>query len=289
MASPWIYSRGSLSWMGLQLKIAVLADKYQTRFNTPKISRHVIQRVKFLPANKISHHIEGLTLTLPCGEDLGHFHNRIPIANKAPFIMSFEHQLPRYFGGGNTGLFRFMRQKLAGDQCRRIVAMSHYAERSFLKQHVGTSEYNVLSNKLEVIYPNMVLPAFRVEPREYPLPLRIVFVGAHFGRKGGAVAARAAEIARFKKLPMHFRIISTLQAGHGVWSDPQQDNFFEPYFRLLDADNVTFDRGLPNARVLEILRDSDFSILTTFSDTFGFSAANRWRSERRSLQLRRAL
>jgi glycosyltransferase involved in cell wall biosynthesis len=258
--------------MSRQLKIAILRDRYPTRYNTPKISQHVIRRVLFLPTNKISYRFEGLTLTLPSGADLGHFHNRIPIASDAPFIMSFESHLPRYFGGEKTRLFQFMRQQLARDQCRRIVAMSHFAKKIFLKQHMGTPEYEGLSSKLEVIYPNMILPAFRVERREYLLPLRIAFVGAHFGRKGGAVAARAAEIARTRKLPMHFRIVSTLQAGHGIWSDPQRDNFFEPYFRLLDADNVTFDRRLPNARVLEILRDTDFSILATFSDTFGFSA-----------------
>jgi len=57
-----------------------------------------------------------------------------------------------------------------------------------------------------------------------------------------------------------------------VWSDPQQQEFFAPYFRLIDAENVTFDRRLANVQVLEVLRDSDFSILATFSDSFGFSA-----------------
>jgi glycosyltransferase involved in cell wall biosynthesis len=257
-----------------RLKIAIWRDRYQTNFNTPKASRHIIKPVWFLPTNKLSPRIEGLTLTLalPASADLGHFHNRIPIVGSMPFLMSFESHLPRYFGGENTALFKFLRRRLAGPQCRRIVAMSQCAKRLFLQQHADAPEYEQLTSKLEVIYPNMIMPAYRCGPKASPLPLRLVFVGAGFGRKGGAVAVRAAEIARTRRLPMHFHIISSLEAGAGGWSDPQQEEFFAPYFRLIDAENVTFNRRLANVQVLEILRDSDFSILATFSDSFGFSA-----------------
>jgi glycosyltransferase involved in cell wall biosynthesis len=150
--------------------------------------------------------------------------------------------------------------------------MSQCAKRLFLQQHGDAPEYEQLTSKLEVIYPNMIMPAYRCGPKASPLPLRLVFVGAGFGRKGGAVAVRAAEIARTRRLPLHFHIISSLEAGAGGWSDPQQEEFFAPYFRLIDAENVTFNRWLANEQVLEILRDSDFSILATFSDSFGFSA-----------------
>jgi hypothetical protein len=58
-----------------RLKIAILRDRYQTNFITPKASRHIIKPVWFLPANKLSPRIEGLTLTLalPASADLGHF------------------------------------------------------------------------------------------------------------------------------------------------------------------------------------------------------------------------
>ena len=117
-----------------RLKIAILRDRYQTNFNTPKASRHIFKPVWFLPANKLSHCIEGLTLALalPVSADLGHFHNRIPIAGSMPSLVSFESHLPRYFGGENTALFKFLRRRLAGPQCRRIVAMSQCAKRLFL-------------------------------------------------------------------------------------------------------------------------------------------------------------
>jgi hypothetical protein len=58
------------------------------------------------------------------------------------------------------------------------------------------------------------------------------------------------------------------------WSDPQQDGFFAPYFRLIDAENVTFNRRVANVQVFEILRDSDFSILATFSDSSALALWN---------------
>jgi glycosyltransferase involved in cell wall biosynthesis len=130
----------------------------------------------------------------------------------------------------------------------------------------------ICCEKLTVIYPNLVLPDLADQQMDPKLPLKLVFVGSHFGRKGGAVAVRAAEIARQQRLPLHFHIISSLQAGSGVWIDPKRNEFFGTYFRLLSADNVRLDKSLPNQEVLDRVQKADFSLLTTLSDTFGFTA-----------------
>jgi glycosyltransferase involved in cell wall biosynthesis len=166
-----------------------------------------------------------------------------------------------------------MRRRLASEQCRRIIAYSNFAKRNFLATHAGTPEESALSAKLDVVFPNLVLPPWQPDRPRRRGPLRLVFVGSHFGRKGGAVVVRAAEIARKRGIDLHVHIISSLITGAGVWSDPQDPAFFEPYLKLLNQPNVTFDRALPNRRVLEILADADFSVLATLSDTFGFSAA----------------
>jgi glycosyltransferase involved in cell wall biosynthesis len=253
------------------LKIAVMRDRYPTRFNIPKHSRHRIEPTLFVPTHRISSRIEGMTLFWPTRSDLIHSVNRIPASAGRNFIISFESHLPRYYGGERTRFFAYMRRRLAAPECRRIVAMSQFARRIFEATHADAEEAAALAAKLEVVYPNVILPEPSLAPRRDG-PLELIFVGAHFGRKGGAAAARAAEIARRRGLPLRFHIISNLTVGGAVWSDPRDSAFFAPYLRLLDGDNVVFRRSAPNAEVVETLRAADFSILTTLSDTFGYTA-----------------
>ena len=266
-----VSARGGDTPVKRRLNVAVTRDRYPTRFNIPKPSRHAIHPTLFFPTHRVSAHIEGVTVLWPTRCDLIHSVNRIPILTKKNFVISFESHLPRYFWGEKTRFFRYMRGLLAADSCRRLIAFSELAKAIFLSTHEGTGEFDTLVGKLQVIYPNIVLPECNDARRRRSI-LKLVFVGSHFGRKGGAVAARAAELARQRKMPLHFHIISSLQVGGGVWSDPRDRAFFDPYFELLQHNNVTFDRSLPNDRVVAAMRDADFSILTTLSDTFGYSA-----------------
>ena len=267
-----ISARGGDPATKRRLKVAVTRDRYQTQFNIPKPSRHAIHPTLFFPTHRVSAHIEGVTVLWPTRCDLIHSVNRIPILTKKNFVISFESHLPRYFWGEKTRFFRYMRGLLAAESCRRIIAYSEVAKAIFLSTHEGTAEFGTLAGKLQVIYPNIVLPECKDATRSERSKFKLVFVGSHFGRKGGATAARAAELARQRKMPLHFHIISSLQVGRGVWTDPTDKTFFHPYFDLLQHDNVTFDRWLPNDKVVAAMRDADFSILTTLSDTFGFSA-----------------
>jgi glycosyltransferase involved in cell wall biosynthesis len=225
----------------------------------------------FVPTHRISSRIEGMTLFWPGRSDLIHSVNRIPAACGKNFVISFESHLPRFFGGERTKFFAYMRRRLADSACRRVIALSQFARRAFLATHAGVDESTALTAKLEVVYPNIILPRSALEARGQ-LPLKLVFIGSHFGRKGGAVAARAAEIARRKRLPVQVHIVSALEAGGGIWSDPRDRGFFDQYFRLLGGDNVIFHKSLPNGEVLDLLRAADFLILTTLSDTFGYTA-----------------
>src|SRR5215467_9371322 len=88
-----------------RLRIAVLADRYPTRFNIPKPSRHEIRPCRFLPLNRISSRVQGITLLAPGRYDLLHSMNRIPLASRTRFVISFESHLPIYFGGERSRLF----------------------------------------------------------------------------------------------------------------------------------------------------------------------------------------
>jgi glycosyltransferase involved in cell wall biosynthesis len=202
-----------------------------------------------------------------------HAFNRIPV-NSTKFLISFESHLPRQFGLKKRGhLARYMTSRIADSRCRRIIALSHFARRCFLAQHADDPLVGLLKDKLLVRHPNIVVPeqddAMADNNAE---EIVLTFVGAHFGRKGGCVAVKIAEKAIHQKLPIRVNIVSSLQVGGHIWTDPTREGFFAPYLKLLDLENIGLQGALPNPAVRQLLQNSHFSILTTFADTFGYSA-----------------
>ncbi|RWE58135.1 MAG: glycosyltransferase family 4 protein [Mesorhizobium sp.] len=260
--------------MAKSLRIAVYNDKYPTSFVTPRVSRHTILRKRFLPFNLVSSKLEGVTLIEPAlSVDLVHAFNRIPV-NSSKFIISFESHLPRQFALRKRGpMARYLASRIANPGCRRIIALSHFARRCFLGQHADNPNVSLLTDKLMVRHPNIVVPAVEDAMFENTAEeLVLTFVGAHFGRKGGCVAVKIAEKAIEQNLPIRVNIVSSLQVGGGIWTDPTTPGFFDQYIKLLDLKNVQHYGALPNHSVRQLLRNSHFGILATFGDTFGYSA-----------------
>lgn len=248
--------------------------RYQWHFNSPKHSQNVIEKRDFVPLNYVSSKIEGFTVLNPFPLrrfDLVHAYNRIPLS-RLPFIIGFESHMPRGFGMEQTTYFRWLTSMLLSDRCRGIVAISHWAKRTFEAMHAGTRNADVLMQKLAVRYPNMVVPEIEDPVDSDAETVLLSFVGNHFARKGGLVALRIAEKARERGLPIHVEIASKLQMGGAIWTDPVREDFYAPYLKLLELPNVTFHHGMPNAEVIKLLRRTHLSLLPTFSDTFGYSA-----------------
>lgn len=257
-------------------KLNILAPtRYPWTFNGPRHSRHNIDRCTFLPLNKISYKIEGVTVFNPFPlkrVDLIHAFNRIPFGC-TPYIIGFESHLPRAFGLENSKYFELLCQSLAGERCRGIFAISEYAKRHFIHQHHQKPWFNDVLSKLQVRYPNMPVPDGSDKYDGDASRINLIFVGNHFARKGGVAVLKLAELAVQQGLQIHIDIISSLQMGSMSWVDPLQAGYFDKYKSLLKGmNNITVHGALPNAKVLEILGRSHFSLLPTFSDTFGFSA-----------------
>ncbi|MEO3388973.1 glycosyltransferase family 4 protein [Mesorhizobium sp. CAU 1741] len=251
---------------------------YPWDFNGPRSSVNNVKRVYFLPFNRLKQELDGFTLFGPwdaAGADIIHAFNRIPLNGK-DFIIGFESHLPRTFGIESSGYRKFLYKKLLSPRCRRIVAISQHAHRTFLDElDVGaltSAERFVLKDKTEVRLPNMK-PATAPQLSSPPgNAVQVTFVGNHFARKGGCSTVRMAQISLERKLPFVFNIVSSLQCGGSIWTDPTDASFYQPYLTLLSLPNVRHFTSLPNSGVLELLRGSHFSILTTFADTFGYSA-----------------
>lgn len=257
-------------------RLKVLAPtRYPWQFNGPRHTHHDISRRNFVPMNKIWPRFEAVTVFNPIPPkrfDFIHAFNRIPL-EPAPFIIGFESHLPRAYGLEKTRYFRFLSQVLASKKCRRIIAISEHARRILRFQQSETGLIGQIEPKLGKRFPNIEIPAFEDHMANKPIiPFRLCFIGNHFGRKGGCVAVRMAEKAIEKSIPLEVTIVSTLEAGPGIWTDPERREFFDPYLSLLSLPSVRHFEKLPNWQVQSLLGNSHLSILTTFSDTFGYSA-----------------
>lgn len=259
---------------------AILAPtRYPWRFNGPANSRHLIENRGFLPLNYLSPAIEGITVFKPWPPrhfDLVHAFNRIPLGRR-PFVVGFESHLPRAFGLEGGRWWNWMTGLLASGRCRGIVAISEFARRMFLAQHARATKSSAMSaslaGKLHMRFPNLTLPPETdLIQADNGGEIRLVFVGNHFARKGGCVAVVMAELAHARGIPLVVDIVSRLEMGGAIWTDPSEAEAFKPYLALLDQPNVRLHRDLANAAVLALLRRAHMSLLTTFGDTFGYSA-----------------
>ena len=259
------------------LNVLAVRDRYNSAFNTPRLSRHAITRRRFVPFNLIYQPLAGATLVNPWPPqhfDLLHAFNRVPLG-PTPYVIGFESHLPRVFGREESRVAQALRRELASDRCRAIVPMSEIAKKIFLDQHKDAPELEALRAKIVVRFPNVIVPPDLTDWFDPAAPLnelRVMFVGGDFARKGGCVAVKVAERAKAAGAPIHFTIISSLNVGAKVYTDPSNPAFFEPYFKLLEQDNINFMRGAPNSEVLEIASKSHLQLLPTFADTFGYSA-----------------
>jgi glycosyltransferase involved in cell wall biosynthesis len=254
--------------------LSILAPvRYPWRFNSPRQSRHRISVRYFLPFNYVSPKIEGITVfnPWPLAEfNLIHAFNRIPISN-LPFVISFERHLPCGSGMEGSALVRFMTKRIASDKCRAIIAISEYARRMFLAVHESSPYYEAFHQKLRVRLPNIPIePADDAFDGLILEPIRLAFIGNHFGRKGGCVALRIAELAVEKHYPVVVDVVSKFQIDS--WVDPIDASYFDRYRKLLELPNVHYHHSLPNKGVIDLLRKSHFEVLVTFSDTFGYAA-----------------
>ena len=257
-------------------QLRVLAPtRYPWTFNGPRRSQHTIERRSFVPFDWISRKIEAATVFNPLPPrrfDLIHAFNRIPLST-IPFVIGFESHLPRAFGLENTTYFRRLTDMLSGQRCRAIVAISEHARKIFQDTHDGRPGARDMLDKLCVRYPNVDVPDDEdVLKDDVPEFVTVTFIGSHFARKGGCVAVELARNAQAAGFPLDVEIVSSLQVGGSIWTDPASTSFFAKYFALLDQPNVRYYTSLDNRAVIDLLRRSHFCLLATFGDTFGFTA-----------------
>jgi glycosyltransferase involved in cell wall biosynthesis len=248
------------------------------RANTPDASRHELlleteQAAHFVPRRVIERAWPPLAaLSWPHSSrapyDLIHGLNAIPITTK-PFVTTFESILPRALGPGGPAVALRLRDRLTRPNCRSLIAMSQYARGKFIKSNRDWPDLEKALSKVSVIYPHFSDRDATV--RQAGSPLRLIFVGNDFARKGGIVALRAAAQARALGLSIQLDIVSAMHLAGNVYTDhPDRARYADDLKRLTDP-GVTMHGGLPNAEVLALMAKAHVQLLPTLDDTFGYS------------------
>jgi glycosyltransferase involved in cell wall biosynthesis len=264
--------------------VLLTGTRPMVRPNGPRDSRHRLivetdQRVRFGARRVIEKAwppLAGLSWPHPSWApyDLIHSFNAIPITASKPFVVTFESVLPRTLGPGGAALGARIRDRLATDLCRGLIAMSAYARGKFLKANRGWGELDEVDRKIRVIYPHFEARTAGgvASIRRYArgTPLRLVFVGNDFARKGGIVALRAVRRAVAAGLPVKLDIVSAFRLGGDVYTDHADAGRYGADLQALSHPAITVHGRQPNARVLALMADAHLQVLATMDDTFGY-------------------
>lgn len=140
--------------------------------------------------------------------------------------------------------------------------------RQFRWQHRDLPQLPELLAKTEVIYPAV---APRIDrPKTRHGPLKLLFVGRDFMRKGGPVLLRAHRMLRKMGVPVQTTVVSSLSWTPKDYVGPADGAYVEAAHREIRQDGVTHHRSLPPSAVYELMDAADFLVFPTFHDTFGF-------------------
>lgn len=155
-------------------KVLLTGSNQMISPNSPRYSQHEIVRYRNYRRLYLSERIlqkmwrplEGLTLFEPLAAnvDLIHSFNAIPYTKK-PWMVTFESMLPRTIGNYGDKLGSILIDRLALDNCRKVIAMSNYAKEKFLKLNANWIGMKSVKNKLDVIPPNF--PKIISKPKKY--------------------------------------------------------------------------------------------------------------------------
>jgi glycosyltransferase involved in cell wall biosynthesis len=190
--------------------------------------------------------------------DLFHTYNSV-VANHRPWVIEVESYLPRYkpMKEGHP-LFKWGQRRLASDDCKQLIFTSENTARMNRDKLVSIG---VDPAKMTVVYRavEQYLPAEKDTDH-----FIILFAGNGFYRKGGVELLKAFH--RLGRKDAQLWIVSTLEVDWGVFPKAEEIAWAEK--TIADDARITLHRGLPHARLLQLMRQAHVFVSTTFNDPF---------------------
>ncbi|MCP5364102.1 MAG: glycosyltransferase [Hyphomicrobiales bacterium] len=206
----------------------------------------------------------------PVGDyDVIHTINSVPLLTSAPFIITFESKIPRFWPNNRIESFlnNILVEKLTSNQCVRLLAMSEYAQRAAIQANPSINSPALL-DKFEVLYPHVELK--RNDPKECNSDIRLLFVGADCMRKGLPALLKAHKLLLKRNVKIETHVVSSLQCNENDYFGPPDKQLITDTVGNLRLPNIIHYGQVPNETVLQLMEHCDFLVLPTFHDTFGY-------------------
>ncbi len=226
---------------------------------------------------------------IPSRVDVLHLFNAISYG-RTPWVSTFETAVPRFlevmaaihqgeptFSPFQRWRFEKALQAAASDRCLGLIALSERARRvqTLVLQWTTSADLaQAVASKVQVVHPPQPLVVENFETKTtLPLkPLRFMFVGHDFFRKGGLEMLQTfIEVRRASSYPVTLTIVSALQ-GHD-YAVHADDAAIAEAQRLI-RENATWIRYFPRLTHEEVLREMrqvHVGLLPTYADSYGYS------------------
>lgn len=201
-----------------------------------------------------------------------HFFNGVSFG-KTPWVVTYETFIPRW-PGISAKLKRKGIKALAGDQCKKLIALSNCTKEFQIRylQENYPSFTESISKKITVIYPPQKQLISSYDEKGVPAnKLIFTIVGALFFTKGGKEILEVFSRLFQQNVPVELNIISTLKLDNYAAKPTESD--VKKVKKIINkySNRIHYYEKLPNAEVLKILKSSHVGLLPSYAETFGYS------------------
>lgn len=206
------------------------------------------------------------------GGDLCHFFNGLSFGCR-PWVTTYEWALP-VWGRGQRRRYKKASQLLAGNACKKIIAMSAWAERcqdGIAHEFFPTVHQDVMAKSC-VLHPAQRLYLANISEKREPKE-HVVFsmVGHDFFRKGGKEILAVFDRLLTKGLPLKLNIVSRIKYGDIPTRSTAHDKHQAMKIIEKHSASIQLHHQQPHDAVIEIFKQSDVGLLTSFHETYGYS------------------
>ncbi|MDO6760247.1 glycosyltransferase [Tamlana sp. 2_MG-2023] len=200
------------------------------------------------------------------------FFNTINLG-KNVWCVYFETTLPR-LGGVGRFFYNMSIKQLTKENCKEIIAISQCAynmQITYLKDKYP-QYLDIIQAKMKVQLPPQEPLINSYSEKKLP-DSKIVFtlIGADFFRKGGREILQVFDMLIPQHPQLQLNIVSSMKYEDYATHATKQDLDSAKYIINKYPNNILHYNSLPNAKVLELLKNTHIGLLPTWADSFGYS------------------